>query len=100
VPLSIADQERPFWVLDISNRWACLDRERSDVRAFAADHLLAGEVYGLGSLVLDARRLPDARIFRLEEHHPTIIVCRAIKQLLESERVSGIQFEPVAIAER
>ena len=78
-----------YYILNVSRRIACLDREAS--RLFCPD----GELSWIAKGVLQRSRIGRAHVFRLDEYENWIVISRVVKEMLESEHVTGVKLVPL-----
>lgn len=78
----------PYWIANIVGRFSCVDHEKSDL-----DYYNDGSIQFIDKLVL--KPIPGgnyARIFRLAEFLPVMIVSDILKNALTEQNITGFTF--------
>lgn len=83
----------PYYIANLLDMVACVDRERSD---FVADALFKDEIQYFKTLVLDMEKLgPDRKIFRLRERPRLVIIREDLARAITEAGCTGVVFNPI-----
>jgi hypothetical protein len=97
-PARVESSELPFEVLNVTDLVSCIDEPRSEILKWSSEDEYpekAGEYRMITRLRIDPRAAEGHALFRLAGWPIALIASEQIKQLLESEKTTGLRFERV-----
>lgn len=85
VPIKI--EERSYWLLNVIGFLDCFDKEKSTFSTF--DN---GEPDEIQNIVFNEEAIPSISIFKIKESPINIFITDTLKQIIEENYISGIDF--------
>lgn len=87
-----------FEIANVLKLLDALDEERSEITPWTKDSNWperAGQIAGVGKIVIKSAMLKDATLFRLTRWDGPLLATEEIKTLLEAMKVTGIKFQEI-----
>lgn len=89
-----------FYALIITNFKDCVDESRSQYEKYEDGNLIrpdkVGEYRSFFEMRLDATKIGNVQIFRLENYKTSIIVSEDLKEIIEKNNLCGVSFKDVS----
>ncbi len=89
-----------YFIANFLRRIPCLDREHSVYDVYGPDWIRPeqhGQVAGIWKAVLRREAIGDARVFRLDEFDPIVVVREDVKAAMEEEGITGCWFQELEV---
>ncbi|MCU4562722.1 imm11 family protein [Acinetobacter sp. WU_MDCI_Abxc222] len=104
VPLEFNKQlSQQFYLLIDPLRYDCVDETNSDFQKFIENDPvrpdLAGHYRAFFKLIIDAEKTENADFFRIDKENATIIVSQNIKDIYETNHLTGACFTKVTVGQ-
>lgn len=77
-----------YFAINIVGRIECVDFEKSDYRPKKSS-----KRFRFKKIIVDKDKIQGALLFRLHEKPSTVLIHNSVKELLEKEKLPGIQFK-------
>ena len=101
IPVTVAGQQGPYYILNVLPVIECVDEERSSFRRFKEDDPvrpdLAGHFDVIEKLVIDERRAGGALLFRVSRSEGDLVAHESIKKGFEEIAATGARFVPMGV---
>ena len=101
IPAQIVALDRHFEILNVLHLVDAVDPERSEISWRTRESATGSRVRsfaGISRLVLKAKELSGARIFRLKDWESPLIVDQTVKNVLEGLHPTGVKFSEISAA--
>ena len=89
-----------YYVVNFLRRIPCLDRERSIYDVYGPDWVRPeqwGQIAGVWKAVLRREAVGEARVFRVEEFDPIVVIREEVKVAMEGAGITGCWFQELEV---